>query len=67
MFNSLPSGKFFKVLFIILLTFQNQKFFQEYHLSQTDWIQIRPDVLSGLILVKSICNGYRQTTLGDQE
>ena len=29
---------------------------------QTDWIQIRPDILSGLIWVQSVCKGYQQTT-----
>ena len=31
---------------------------------QTVWIQIRPDVLTGLIWVQSVCKGYKQTTLG---
>ena len=30
---------------------------------QTDWIQIRPDVLSGLVRVDSVCKGYEHTTL----
>ena len=34
---------------------------------QTDWIQIRPDILSGLIWVHSVCNGYDQTTVVDKE
>ena len=40
-------------------------FFQK-HLSgipsecQTVWIQIRPDILSGLICVQTICKGYQQ-------
>ena len=33
---------------------------------QTDWIQIRPDVLSGLIWVQTVCIIYQQTTLGDK-
>ena len=33
----------------------------------TDWIQIRPDVSSGLIWVQSVCKGYEQTTLVDNE
>ena len=33
---------------------------------QTDRIQIRPDKLSGLIWVQSVCKGYEQTTLGDK-
>ena len=35
--------------------------------SQTDWIQIMPDILSGLILVQSVCKGYEQTTLEGNE
>ena len=33
-----------------------EKFFQEYHQCQTAWIQIRPDILSGLIWVQTVCN-----------
>ena len=29
---------------------------------QTIWIQIRPDFLSGLIWVQTVCKGYQQTT-----
>ena len=31
---------------------------------ETDWVQIRPDILSGLIWVQNICKSYQQTTLG---
>ena len=34
---------------------------------QTDWNQIRPDFLSGLILVQSVCKGYEQTAIVDKE
>ena len=34
---------------------------------QTDWIQIRPDILSGLIWIQSGCKGYEQTTLVGKE
>ena len=30
---------------------------------QTVWIQIRPDILSGLIWVQTVCKSYQQTTL----
>ena len=30
---------------------------------QTDLIRIRPDILSGLIWVQSVCKGYEQTSL----
>ena len=29
---------------------------------QTVWIQIRPDILSGLIWVQTVCKGYQQIT-----
>ena len=35
--------------------------------SQTSWIQIRPDILSGLIWVQTVSKGYQQTTLGGKE
>ena len=43
-----------------------KNFFQEYHKCQTVWIQTRPDILSGLIWVKTVCKGYQQTALGCQ-
>ena len=33
---------------------------------QTVWILIRPNFLSGLILVQTVCKGYQQTTLIDK-
>ena len=29
---------------------------------QTVWIQVRPDILSGLIWVQTVCKGYQQMT-----
>ena len=34
---------------------------------QTDWIQIGPDILSGLIWVQTVRKGYQQTTLVGKE
>ena len=34
---------------------------------QTVWIQVRPDMLSGLSWVQTVCTGYQQTTLADEE
>ena len=34
---------------------------------QTDWSQIRPDVLSGLIWVQTVCKCYQQTTPAGRE
>ena len=49
----LLSADFFKINFF-------EKFFQELRLEcQTDWIQIRPDVLLGLIWVQTVCKGYK--------
>ena len=31
---------------------------------QTGWIQIRPDILSGLIWVHTVCKNFQQTILG---
>ena len=31
--------------------------------SQTVWVQIRPNVMSGLIWIQTACKGYQQTTL----
>ena len=51
--NFLPLGKF-----LMLFCCQNQQ-----SECQTDWIQIRTDILSGLIWNQSVCKGYEQTTL----
>ena len=34
---------------------------------QVVWIQIRPNKMSGLILVQAVCKGYQQTTLVGKE
>ena len=34
---------------------------------QRVWIQIRPDVLLGLIWVQTVCKGYQETTLVGKE
>ena len=34
---------------------------------QTVWIQIRPDILSGLICVQTVFKDFQQTTLVDKE
>ena len=73
-FSSLLAGRLWKIFHTFLSSadlFQNQLFRKI--LSgipsecQTDWIQIRPDVLSGLIWVQSVCKSYQQTTLGGKE
>ena len=58
---------FLSIDFFSKLTFV-KKFCQEYHLEyQTVLIQIRPDVLSDLIRVKTVCKSYPQTTLAGKE
>ena len=58
--------------FCRLLIFFENKFFRKIISGipfecQTDWIQIRPNILLGLIWVQSVCKGYQQTTLGGKE
>ena len=56
----------FPCFFVICWFFQNQLFGKILSGSpsecQTVWIQIRPDILSGLIWVQIVCKGYQQTT-----
>ena len=52
----LPSGDFSK------LTFQNKTKIQEDYQCRTVWTQIRPDILSGLILVQTVRRGNQQMT-----
>ena len=60
------------MLFCHLLFFSNQ-FFRKFLSGippsecQTDWIQIRPDILSGLNWVQSEYKDYQQTTLVGNE
>ena len=65
--NSLPLGNFSCFFVVCWFFFKNQLFWKILsgipYECQTDWIQIRPDVLSGLIWVQSVCKGYEQTTL----
>ena len=66
-FNSLSPGDFF-ILFLTSADFFQDQLFQKILSGiqsecQTDWIQIRPDLLSGLIWVQSVFQGYQQMTL----
>ena len=65
-----PQGNF-SCFFVVCWFFQNQ-FFRKILSGipsecQTDWIQIRPNILSGLIWVQSVCKSYQQTTIGYKE
>ena len=52
---------------LIFLDFFPKKFLQEYHQCQTVWIQIRPDILSGLIWAQTVCKDYHQATTVNKE
>ena len=52
---------FFSKLIILKNTFRNTVGLSE---CQTDWIQIRPEKMSGLIWVQTVYKGYQQTTIG---
>ena len=69
--HTLPSGLFCMLFCRLLIFFQNQllrKILPEIPSEcQTVWNQIRPDILSGLIWVQTVCTGYQQTTLVGKE
>ena len=66
-FNSMHTGKFFMLFCHLLIVFQNQLFRKI--LSgippdcQTCRIQIRPDILSGLIWIQTVCKSCQPMTL----
>ena len=64
--NSLPTGSFCTFLSSADF-FQNQLFFKNSFSNSIrvsiSLIQIRPDILPGLIWVQTICKGHQQTTL----
>ena len=68
-YNLLPQVLFFKPLTLILERKKNttnsinslpsRKFYNPFFSKcQTDWIQIRPDIMLGMICVQSVCKGY---------
>ena len=59
---SFSSAVFF-VFFFSKSTLSKHSFRNTIRVS-TVWIQIRPDKMSGLIWVQTVCNGYKQRTLG---
>ena len=68
-YNSDIAYLVFCMLFCSLVIFFKINFFFEKILSgiplecQTVWIQIRPDILSGLVWVQTVCKGYQQMIL----
>ena len=66
MVNSLHPGQFFMIFFSTADFFKSsfsKKIIGIPSECQTDWIQIRPDILLGIILVQSVLKVYQQTTL----
>ena len=69
--SSIASGSFTAVYsFVVYWCLINflENFFQsiDYH-QQAAWIHTRTAVLSGLVRVKTVCEGYRQTALAGKE
>ena len=69
--NPLPTGKFC-VFFCCLLRFFSKSTFLKNSCKipsecQTVWVQIRPDVLSGLIWVQIVFKWYQQMALVDKK
>ena len=69
--TSLTPAIFFMLFFSSAVILQNQLFRKDFSgipsEFQTDWIQIRPNVLSCLIGIQTVCRGYQQMTLRDKE
>ena len=70
-FYALSTGYFFQIFCRLLIILQNQLFLKKKigisSECQSVWIQIRPDILSGLIWVQTDCKRYQQTALVDKE
>ena len=69
--NSLQPWKFYINPFLLSADFFKINFYEKNILEiqsdcHTVCIQIRPNILSGLIWVQSVCKGYQQTTLRRQ-
>ena len=60
--NNVPLSKSFAWCEMASFLCSFREIFQESHLCQTVCIQIRPDSLSGLIWVQTVCKGYQLTT-----
>ena len=72
MFNTLLPWKFFHAFLLSADFFFQNELFRKILSGipsecQTDWIQFRPDIFSGLIWVQFVCKGYEQTTQVDKE
>ena len=58
--NSLHAGNFFMIL--SSADFLQTYFSQKPSECQTVWIQMKPNILLGLIWVQKACNGFQKTT-----
>ena len=58
---------FFRLLIFFKIDFYKKMISRIPSECQTFWIQIRPNVMSGLIWVQTVCKNYQQTTLVDKE
>ena len=68
-FNTLPPWNFFM---LFCADFFSKSTFQKIILGipsecQTDWIHIRPNILSGLVWVQTVWKGYQQMKLESKE
>ena len=58
---------FFKISLFLVVAFSKMIFRGKSVECQAVWIQVMPDVLSGLIWVQIVCKGNQQTTLVSNE
>ena len=68
----LPPQKFFHAFLLSAVFFFQNKLFRKILSGipsecQTVWIQIRPNILSGLIWVQTVCKDYQQMTQRGKE
>ena len=66
------SGPFITERFLPCADFFQKKYFRNFFIEilsecQTVWIQIRPDILSGLIWIQTVCKGCHRKTLAGKE
>ena len=60
------------MIFVASAHFFQNSVFQKFSIGlpsdwQTDWFQIRPDKMSGLIWAQTVCKGYQMTLTNEQD
>ena len=70
-YDTILSSAVFAIVVVVFVVVFKINFFKIILLGipsecQTDWIQIRPNILSDLIWVQFVCKGYQQMTLRRQ-